>query len=56
MRKEKEYTFSYNSPLSCQSPVGMKRKTLNAFTKTEAKIKIKEFLQNFNGVLCIEYF
>jgi hypothetical protein len=53
---EKEYTFSYNSPNSVQSPNGTKQTWITANNKIEAREKIMKFLSEFNGELCIEFF
>ena len=42
--------------MSCQSPLGMKQKTIKAMNKNQARIKIKEFLENNNGILGHEWF
>ncbi len=52
----KDYVFTYNWKFACSSPGGMKRGKVQANNKTEARQKIKEFLDRCGGTLCDEWF
>lgn len=54
--KGKEYYFTYNCRYSCSSLGGMKKGHINAKSKTEAKEKIKIFLEKIQGTLVYELF